>query len=544
MKKYSILVFLLTALFSTMTLAQDLDGDTVPDDVDNCPWWNYYQSDSDGDGIGDGCDNCPNTPGYAQNWDGDCTWNDCHGDFVTYEIICLVHGPVTETDAGPPPVDAGFDAGPPPVDSGPPPVDSGSPPVDAGVFVDVGPSSPTCDPSEFTRYPNDVAHSPLTCGVANNLRNIASGFSRNRDVFMKVGDSISSGGENMGCFVDTVVEIPFNLEDTGNGSLIDTRNSIASVVIGSTTSFDRNSLSAQPGQAADWAISGNPNPIDQEISVTNAQYAVVMFGANDVGSPGAQYIVSNTDAYAHQMNTIAEELINNGIIPIFVTQPPMNGSGYPVWAPELAKFFAQITRGIAQHHQFPFIDLQTELYGLPNLGLRDGVHLSEMNYDSLCNFTAQGLQFGGNVRHLRVLEALDRVHEIMTSGHWDATGDSIVGNGAVLDPYVINNLPFVDSGDTVTGGAPLGTCSAPLPEFSTTYSLDLVGPTRLRVQLIDLNGASHSVRITEAGSCVDSDLFMVDGLFPAGNYDLLVSPDQTPGEYILVVTECGSTLCN
>jgi hypothetical protein len=38
----------------------DLDGDTVPDRVDNCPLvWNKDQKDFDQDGVGDFCDNCP-----------------------------------------------------------------------------------------------------------------------------------------------------------------------------------------------------------------------------------------------------------------------------------------------------------------------------------------------------------------------------------------------------------------------------------------------------------------------------------------------------
>ncbi|MCB9539212.1 MAG: thrombospondin type 3 repeat-containing protein [Myxococcales bacterium] len=51
-----------------------MDGDTVPDEVDNCPWdRNPTQTDQDGDGVGDVCDNCPAVPNRDQadvNWDG------------------------------------------------------------------------------------------------------------------------------------------------------------------------------------------------------------------------------------------------------------------------------------------------------------------------------------------------------------------------------------------------------------------------------------------------------------------------------------------
>src|SRR5690606_12565481 len=40
-------------------LAPDADGDTVPDEVDNCPTTsNVAQIDLDGDGVGDVCDLC------------------------------------------------------------------------------------------------------------------------------------------------------------------------------------------------------------------------------------------------------------------------------------------------------------------------------------------------------------------------------------------------------------------------------------------------------------------------------------------------------
>lgn len=39
----------------------DTDGDSVPDDLDNCAYTPNDQADGDGDGVGDACDNCPQT---------------------------------------------------------------------------------------------------------------------------------------------------------------------------------------------------------------------------------------------------------------------------------------------------------------------------------------------------------------------------------------------------------------------------------------------------------------------------------------------------
>lgn len=52
--------------------SQDMDGDGIPDALDNCPFhYNPDQADMDGDGVGDVCDNCPTVfnPDQA-DWDG------------------------------------------------------------------------------------------------------------------------------------------------------------------------------------------------------------------------------------------------------------------------------------------------------------------------------------------------------------------------------------------------------------------------------------------------------------------------------------------
>lgn len=51
----------------------DIDGDTIPNDKDNCPTtYNLNQSDSDADRIGDSCDKCINDPSNDIDNDGVC----------------------------------------------------------------------------------------------------------------------------------------------------------------------------------------------------------------------------------------------------------------------------------------------------------------------------------------------------------------------------------------------------------------------------------------------------------------------------------------
>ena len=55
----------------TLFLMTDFDGDTIPDDMDNCPTTpNSTQADGDSDGFGDACDNCPAISNPGQE-DGD-----------------------------------------------------------------------------------------------------------------------------------------------------------------------------------------------------------------------------------------------------------------------------------------------------------------------------------------------------------------------------------------------------------------------------------------------------------------------------------------
>ena len=62
------------------TPVPDSDGDTIPDNIDVCPYFHdhgqYSQQDTDDDGLGDACDNCIEVPNPGQE-DRD---NDTHGD--------------------------------------------------------------------------------------------------------------------------------------------------------------------------------------------------------------------------------------------------------------------------------------------------------------------------------------------------------------------------------------------------------------------------------------------------------------------------------
>jgi len=72
----------------TLSYTDDMDGDGIPDSLDNCPFVsNRDQLDTDGDGVGDACDNCPTLANKSQldtngNGIGDVCDPDLDGDGV------------------------------------------------------------------------------------------------------------------------------------------------------------------------------------------------------------------------------------------------------------------------------------------------------------------------------------------------------------------------------------------------------------------------------------------------------------------------------
>jgi len=78
----------------------DVDADTIPGDLDNCPSAsNATQTDGDSDTVGDVCDNCPSNANANQaNSDGD-QWGDVCDNCPTYSTPWMVPPGDTDCDA-------------------------------------------------------------------------------------------------------------------------------------------------------------------------------------------------------------------------------------------------------------------------------------------------------------------------------------------------------------------------------------------------------------------------------------------------------------
>ena len=151
-------------------------------------------------------------------------------------------------------------------------------PVDSGLDAPSDAPLEAEAPQGPALYPSDQTQSPITPWVVARLGEILDRApSSRRDLFMKAGDSITASGSFLNCFAGSNV----NLDS--HTALQPTLDLYRNATITSSTPFDRTSLSVESGRTAWWAMTGQPPPLQQEISATNASVAVVMFGTNDIG---------------------------------------------------------------------------------------------------------------------------------------------------------------------------------------------------------------------------------------------------------------------
>jgi hypothetical protein len=241
-------------------------------------------------------------------------------------------------------------------------------------------SSVTVDASHSTQvagryYPGVITFTPE---VVANVRAIAAkDASRNDKVFLRVGDSLSSGGRDnpFACFakgakatvdlashrgLKTTVEYFDEVELTGGRS-------------GKTsTSWDRDSLATVVGVGAMWplrSITEAPwnggTPLDRELGETKARFAVWLLGTNDTCSTPAPY--RNAALYKDYANSVVktvEQLTARGVVPVLTYIPPVLGCAREAhWE---TVDMVSIVRAIAVARRLPTIDAFTWLSLLPS----------------------------------------------------------------------------------------------------------------------------------------------------------------------------------
>ncbi len=419
--------------------------------------------------------------------------------------------------------------------------DAGTPALDAGAMSsepDAGAPTPDAGPSVLL-YPLDRKHSPLTAEVVTSLQRIAArSTTRRANVFSKVGDSNTVNPNYLSCFAGTQVDL------AGRTALEPALTFFRGGLVGTTTSFDRVSLAATVGWSASAAIAGTPSPLQQELDATQARYATVMFGTNDVG-------FMDPYAYGQNLATLIDVAVSQGVVPILTTVPPRDDSATAeAWVAR----YNLVARGLAQARQVPFVDLHRELQPVPAHGLGpDGIHLNVYAPSAVrgCALTTAGLGFGQNVRNLATLEALSRARTAVQSGAAsDTEAPRRAGTGLPGEEIAITTLPFVDVRDTrVDGMARLDAypgCGSAANESGkeVLYRLELAQPATLRLFVVALGGSDldlHVLSSTVSGqACVARHDKVLVRPFAAGTHWLSIdtfkaSAGVLAGEYVLVV---------
>ncbi len=389
-----------------------------------------------------------------------------------------------------------------------------------------------------TRYPAERNQSPITRQVAQRLSLIvADGLSQGKhgNRFIKVGDSITvSPGYFMG---------QYNSPDYTSGSSGVTRDLdsyeylrasmehflTGIIPTGGTTSFERQSLAAQIGQTANWAVSGNPSPLDQELAAVSPLFAVIMFGTNDIGWWEDDHLVMSW-IIENLMQNI-DECINEGTVPI-LTAPPLKVD-YELKMLTLS----HLIRALAQARQIPFINYHRPMIPLPDYGLgSDGVHPSVYQWNWMCHLTPAGLQYGHNMHNLVAMRALDRALRatVMEAPALDFEPPALVGDGTQGSPLQVDGMPFIDTRTTAVHA------------LDVYYALTLSQSRQLRFMVTYQDTTDVDVSLLdETFGLIATDNGRLDLNLAAGQYHMRIETRnglaENVGEYQALIMDRTST---
>jgi hypothetical protein len=326
--------------------------------------------------------------------------------------------------------------------------------------------------------------SPMSQELAENIRAIVQNNpNRNPAVFMIVGDSISGDG-GAGSYYMGNCSFPYGSHFSSYGWIDikdlfcypDLSDSLdffmTGTLSGGTNSFTRNSIAAYPGRTASWATTGNPSPLQREINAINPQYALIMFGSNDI------YGIDVNETWlieeiVDDLLLIADSCADQGVVPILKSAP--NKVGYS----EQMFILSEYIRLAAEERQYPFIDVLAATWPLPNHGQgSDGTHFRYYDYNRMCVFHTEALNYGINMHNLITLQMLDDLYRIVEL------------NEECIDCEVVPE--DTDSEVTDTGEATdVDTGSVADSESESTY----VNPC---------NGAGHDLDLDGICSCEDN----------------------------------------
>jgi uncharacterized protein YraI len=226
-----------------------------------------------------------------------------------------------------------------------------------------------------------------------------------RDVFSKVGDSITAsgyfltpiglGGLNLGQYTNLQPVVNFFSQTYANDHISFANTSLAAW--GGWTSGDL----LNPERVISSVCQAGESPLVCEYRVTKPSVALIMIGTNDV------YFGVDSATYRANLDTIVKTSINMGVIPVLSTIP--DNLQDPNLLTRIQEFNG-IVASVASANGIPLWNYWQAMQGLNNHGLSgDGYHPSTSPTGEAAVFTPDALQYGFNIRNLTALMVLDAV---------------------------------------------------------------------------------------------------------------------------------------
>lgn len=408
-----------------------------------------------------------------------------------------------------------------------------------------------------TRYKADRSISPMNAYMFDQLQTIINNNpGKNESVFIKVGASGTVSTKLLYC-VDSE-QSRYTLDLNGEDDLMAMIDYFQTIRFDGESSFNRETLAAMVGRTAYWVMDGDPSPFDQEVSALNPRFALINYGTNEMGSNYAATIFP----FFRNLERLIQHSLSLGIIPMLTgLNPRTDKESATYWV----EHFNDITRGLAEKYQIPYLDLFYLAHPLIDQGMGpDGLHGNAYISGNTqpCIFTPEGLGFNYNVRNLYTLRMLHQLKNGLDHPESviDEPEDIYRGSGTFEDPIVIDRFPFTHHDDTSKLQSSRFNeypCGSNINEGGGEiyYQLDLEARTALRVMIFDDNDTTdvdiHILKDTlAADSCIDRAHQIIEGTYTPGRYYVVVDTYMSggapkSGAYTLLLSMCkaGDTDC-
>jgi hypothetical protein len=247
---------------------------------------------------------------------------------------------------------------------------------------------------------------PYLSGLNENLLEIfelGQQLGNRPDVFSKVGDSITISG----VFLTPVGTGRYSLgQYTYLQPVIDYFSETYALTNNSFANFP---LAAKEGWGARMVLRDGmgderycgefETPLECEYRLVKPMLALIMLGTNDL--PGI-----TLDGYELSMRQIIEYSLEQGVIPVISTIPPIHRDSIRARVAE----FNALLEELSSEYRVPLWDYWAAVINLPNQGMWfDGVHPSPAPAGHNADFQPQYLGYGYTIRNLTALQALDAV---------------------------------------------------------------------------------------------------------------------------------------